>query len=62
MNATHPSCPVCHITVAPFDPERIQKELHVYHRPCLRKKEAADEQEKVRREKLFNQLNYGRVA
>lgn len=30
-------CPVCHITVAPHDPERVQVELEVFHRSCLQK-------------------------
>ena len=38
-------CPVCHLAVAPFDPERVHKELGVYHRPCLGVKEARDDQE-----------------
>ncbi len=38
-------CPVCHLAVAPFDPERVQKNLHVYHRPCLGTKEARDDKE-----------------
>ncbi len=62
MNATHPTCPVCHITVAPFDPERVQKELYVYHRPCLRKKEAADQKAEADKMRLYHQLTYGRVA
>jgi|GEM_PF-3674514 len=62
MNATHPVCPVCHITVAPFDPERVQKDLCVYHRPCLRKKQAEDQKAEAEKMKLFNQLRYGRVA
>ena len=38
-------CPVCHLAVAPFDPERVQKDLYVYHRPCLGVKEARDDKE-----------------
>ena len=30
-------CPVCHVAVAPFDPERVQKDLGVFHRACLQK-------------------------
>jgi hypothetical protein len=31
-------CPVCHLAVAHFDPARIQRGLHVYHLPCLKKR------------------------
>jgi hypothetical protein len=32
-------CPVCHIVVAPHDPERVEKGDQVYHRGCLRKQQ-----------------------
>ncbi|MCL5667354.1 MAG: hypothetical protein M1383_06315 [Patescibacteria group bacterium] len=46
-------CHVCHLTVAPFDPERVQKGIHVYHRPCLRKQDQKEEDERRQRERLL---------
>lgn len=37
-------CDVCHVVVALQDPSRVQKELKVYHEPCLRRKEREQEQ------------------
>ena len=36
-------CHYCHLEIAPFDPTRIQKELHVYHESCLRKEQGEKE-------------------
>ena len=36
-------CPVCNLAVALSDPERVQRGLKVYHRPCLRKADANKE-------------------
>jgi hypothetical protein len=41
---TSPSCPLCNLRVAPFDPNRIQKGLVVYHETCLRKQERQQEE------------------
>ncbi len=30
------TCAKCHTTVAPFDPERIQMNLSVYHGKCFK--------------------------
>lgn len=38
MNNQPVYCPECHQTVAKFDPERVQVELSVYHRHCLKQK------------------------
>jgi hypothetical protein len=43
MERTSVACKGCGIKVAPFDPERIQKGLEIWHGNCLRKKEKEDE-------------------
>ena len=38
-------CAVCNITIAPFDPNRVQRGLNVYHQSCWdkKRKEATNE-------------------
>ena len=37
-------CPVCHITVAPYDPEKVTVRKTVYHRNCLKKAKKQNKQ------------------
>ena len=41
-------CPKCHKAVAPFDPERVQIGLYVYHHPCLKQAEVEKQQDIAR--------------
>lgn len=39
-------CPVCRLTVAPYDPERVQVGLEVFHRGCRRSAQRKEHEQK----------------
>ncbi len=48
-------CKGCGVAVAPYAPDRVQKDLDIWHQACLRKKQAKDEEAK---QKLAKQTAY----
>lgn len=43
------SCSKCHVVVAPFDPERVQRGLEIFHRGCLRKVQQEEQEAEQQR-------------
>lgn len=42
-------CAKCHIVVDPFDPERVQRGLEIFHRGCLRKVQQEEQEAEQQR-------------